>query len=354
MSDRPLRVLVIAVGGNVSQGILKALAKSSLACTVIGSDISELQFGLFSVDRALVGPWAHEDGFLDWLLLTCEREKIDVILSGAEPVLGVLSQHKDLIEARTKAVCLVSDRRIMNIGDDKFETCRWLEAQGLNFPQYAASDDADALSALKERCGFPLIAKPRHGGGSVGVAKIENDRDLEYFSTKQDYLIQEYLGDGAWEYTAGCFCDKNGEVRGSIVMKRELLAGTTYRAVIGDFPEVRKEAERVAVALKPQGPCNIQLRVAERGPVCFEINPRFSGTTPIRAHFGFNEVDAALRHFVLGEDTIDLPFLTRGVALRYWNEIYPDPDAVHALRASGRLDRSSDFDTSIEPYGTHE
>ncbi len=80
-------------------------------------------------------------------------------------------------------------------------------------------------------------------------------------------------------------------------MRRDLLEGTTYRAE-ADFPEIRREAVRIAEALKPMGPSNIQLRMHGGRPVCFEINIRFSGTTPIRARLGFNDVEAALNHYV--------------------------------------------------------
>jgi carbamoyl-phosphate synthase large subunit len=53
----------------------------------------------------------------------------------------------------------------------------------------------------------------------------------------------------------------------------------------------------------------------------FEINPRFSSTTVIRAHFGFNEPEMCLRELVLGEQ-LRTPVTRQGFALRYWDEVY--------------------------------
>ena len=50
---RTLNVLVLGVGGNVSQGILKALAVSKLSCRVIGACIGSLSFGLYTVDQPI-------------------------------------------------------------------------------------------------------------------------------------------------------------------------------------------------------------------------------------------------------------------------------------------------------------
>jgi carbamoyl-phosphate synthase large subunit len=159
------------------------------------------------------------------------------------------------------------------------------------------------------------------------------------------------LGDPAEEYTAGCFSDRDGKVRGVIVMKRDLLEGTTYRAEAGEFPIVRAEAMRIAEALRPMGPCNLQLRLHRGAAVCFEINTRFSGTTPLRARLGFNDVEAALNHYVLGQHASELPVITEGVVLRYWNEAYIMPAAVAEFERRSRLDEPKRFLTYIEDYG---
>jgi carbamoyl-phosphate synthase large subunit len=179
---------------------------------------------------------------------------------------------------------------------------------------------------------------------------VDDADDLAYVRRKPGYLVQAYVGTETEEYTAGCFMDSDGALAPSCVMRRELLAGTTYRATLGDFQAVRAEAERIVAALKPRGPCNVQLRLTEQGPVCFEINPRFSGTTPIRAHYGYNEVNAAIGNFLLDEP-VRLPLVTKGVALRYWNELYVETAAVEALNAAGTLLNPAQYPTEIETYG---
>jgi carbamoyl-phosphate synthase large subunit len=120
--------------------------------------------------------------------------------------------------------------------------------------------------------------------------------------------------------------------------------------VLGEFNDVRAVAEAIVSALKPLGPCNVQLRMTDEGPVCFEINPRFSGSAPIRAHFGYNEAEAALEHFVRGLP-VKLPLITEGVGLRYWNELYPDPGAVAELETRGELRKPYEHDHEIERWG---
>src|SRR4029077_837656 len=66
---------------------------------------------------------------------------------------------------------------------------------------------------------------------------------------------------------------------------------------------------------------NVQLRVTARGPVPFEINPRFSGGVSMRAHFGYNEVEMAVRDLVLDEP-VPQPVTRSGCARRFWGEMY--------------------------------
>lgn len=352
MANTILTILVLAVGGNVSQGILKALARSSINCRVIGTDLDALQMGLYTVDRGYVAPHATDPHFIDWLIHLCREEHVDAILSGCEPVLRVLTQERSRIEAETLSLCFVCSPRVWHICDDKLLTCKWLKENGFAYPAYADPSDPIAVSELLEKTGFPLIAKPRIGGGAHGIILVENKEDLDYVKHKTNYVLQEVLGENSDEYTVGCFCDKDFVVRGSIVMWRELLAGTTYRAVVGLYEEVKQAAEQIATALEVQGPCNIQMRMTQSGPVCFEINPRFSGTTPIRAALGFNEVEAAIRHFLLGGQEVTLPVVTQGIALRYWNELYVHPEEYQQLNEHGVIDPQIKGSHRIERYGS--
>ena len=350
-SPAALNVLVLAVGGNVSHGILKALARSSLPCRVIGADIQPFKCGLYTVDKAVISPWAKDPAFMDWLLDLCRRESIHAILSGAEPILLALSRESERIRLETGAICIVSDPATLDLGDDKLQTCQWLENHGLPCPAYALSDDPRAATELRDRVGYPIVAKPRRGGGMRGMLFAQDDIDFEYVLKRPGFLLQQYIGAENEEYTAGTFADRDGHVRGCITLRRELHTGTTSCAVAGAYPAVTDMAVRITELLRPMGPCNIQLRMHDGAPCCIEMNIRFSGTTPVRAMLGFNEVEAALRHYVLGEPASDLPAVHEGVMLRYWNELYVAGDAAEALQRSGELENPRRWPHEIEGYG---
>jgi carbamoyl-phosphate synthase large subunit len=65
--------------------------------------------------------------------------------------------------------------------------------------------------------------------------------------------------------------------------------------------EILDVCTKIAKNLDVRGAVNIQGRMTSDGFKVFEINPRFSGTTSIRAIMGYNEPDILLRRHLLGE-----------------------------------------------------
>jgi carbamoyl-phosphate synthase large subunit len=110
-------------------------------------------------------------------------------------------------------------------------------------------------------------------------------------------------------------------------MRRELRDGNTYRAFVDDYPELNRAVRTWTETLKPRGPVNFQFRLDGGRPKVFEINARFSGTTPLRAHAGFNEVEMVLRH-VLGGENEPPPAIKRLTILRHWSETVVEPLAL--------------------------
>lgn len=340
---------MLGVGGNVSQGILKSLALSDLRLRVVGACIDARSAGLYLTETAYVSPPAADPRFIDWLFEVCAAERVDAVLSGVEPVLDAIGPEAKRLHDETGAFAVVSGPEALAMGADKLATVRWLAARGLNAPRSADAGDPAAVDELVADVGLPLIAKPRRGKGSAGVLEVADGDDLAYVARRGGYLVQETLGTDEDEYTVATFSDRDGRVRGVTALRRGLAAGTTAWAEAGEFPEVAAEAERIAAELRPLGPLNVQLRLHDGRPTAFELNVRFSGTAPIRARLGFNDVDAALRHFVLGDD-VELAPIASGLALRYWNEIYAPPEAGAALAGEGRLDGGTPAGW-IEDYG---
>ncbi|OQA53714.1 MAG: carbamoyl phosphate synthase-like protein [Candidatus Omnitrophica bacterium ADurb.Bin277] len=107
---------------------------------------------------------------------------------------------------------------------------------------------------------------------------------------------------------------------GPIIFHRYLSAGATYKAEVIHEPALERQIKEIAAKIDPFGPCNIQFRKVKGRVVPFEFNIRFSGTTPMRAFLGFNDVDMALRDLVFKRPPAKLR-IRPGVIFRFWNEM---------------------------------
>jgi carbamoyl-phosphate synthase large subunit len=98
-----------------------------------------------------------------------------------------------------------------------------------------------------------------------------------------------------------------------------LRAGDTYRATPVKNLQISAYVQQAALALGVEGPCNFQLRLDGEQSKIFEINCRFSGTTPFCAQLGFNPVEYYIKH----DRRIPYQYNLRYdvTILRYWAEV---------------------------------
>jgi len=317
-----MNILVLGVGGNVSQGIIKAVRMIDGDKHIIGACISEMNAGYFMCDDWEVSPKCDTNEFIDWLIDICQIQSIDLILTGVEEIISAIDLNLQQLNSETKAFFLSPGNRVLGICSDKLKTCSWLKKNNLNFPDFAKENSLSELKALVKRVGFPMIVKPKQGKGSLGVKLLNDEKELLKYVGDQDNIIQECIGNENTEFTVGCYIDKTSKIH-MIILRRKLSDGKTVFAEVTNNTSITKECERICKALDTKGSINIQLRLnAEGEPVCFEINSRLSGTTAMRANFGFNDVEALINEYLLNKDISHLNSIQQGIAIRYDDELY--------------------------------
>jgi len=328
-------VLVTAVGGrSVGSGILHALLRCGdqtlSRWNLFAADANSFSWGLYMVENHFLLPMANEPHYLEYLLEMVKKHNIHAILPGSEVEVDLLSQHVQSF-ANTQIIC--NDNKLMPLMMDKLFMYTRLNELGIStIPTYPLKEWQTLLS----RFGFPLIIKPYRGtGGSRGVDILLNQSDLNNYLAENNtnYCLQPYLGTEDDEYTVGVLTDKEGLIIDSIVMKRKLLglsllkekkqeaqkiiisSGYSQGYIIKD-KEIQNFCEDLALKLQSKGPLNIQLRKHKGEVFVFEVHPRFSGTTPIRASVGFNEVDILLQNFIYNKKFGRIPYQYNVAAIR--------------------------------------
>jgi carbamoyl-phosphate synthase large subunit len=121
-------------------------------------------------------------------------------------------------------------------------------------------------------------------------------------------------------------------------LRRDLRDGNTYRAYRDSKSDkYDNQIKEIAEKLNPDGPVNFQFRILNGKPIIFEINGRFSGTTPLRSFFGFNEVEAILKNYLFG-DEIKIPELKKGLVFRTWSDIFIEEEEFSELTTNKKLE----------------
>jgi len=347
-----IRVLVTAMGGGGhGEQILKALRTAEKGrYWIAGADANPACPQFDMVDQRAVLPLANSPAYMDELFALISRYRIQALFHGCEPELRLFAKHRQEIEA-LGVFLPVNPTPVIDLCMDKEKTNRRLLELGFEAPRFAVVEGDADLASIDW---FPVVVKPSlGGGGSANVYIAQNPCELaglaKYLNLGANdikFFLQEYVGTPDAEYTVGVLHDMDGQYINSIAVKRMLtgqlsirtsVANTTGRRELGPrlvissgisqgeidrFPEVAETCQAIAKAIGAKGPVNIQCRVVNRVVQVFEINPRFSGTTSLRAMVGYNEPDVLVRKHLLHETVpVGFPY-GKGLILRNLTEHY--------------------------------
>ncbi|MBU0495627.1 MAG: NAD-dependent epimerase/dehydratase family protein [Chloroflexi bacterium] len=306
---------VTAVGGGIGQAVLRALACGNLRVRTVGLDLSPLSPGLYWADAAyLVPPVSDEPAYIQRLLDICARESLDIIIPGLEFELEPLARHRESFAARGCTV-IVSSPRAIQLCRDKHALGRFCQTRGLPFVQTWSLAEAQQQG---DELAFPLMVKPRLGGGSVGARLVFSDDELRAIPADNDLVVQPYLPpedarrvppfgrlDQSGEISAQFLVGASGEVLGDFISVNRLKDGVPIEVLPDPDSPARSEGLRLVTALAAEGvrgPINLQGRLTPAEVRFFEANARFTGLTGVRAALGYREVDAAIHALALGQE----------------------------------------------------
>ncbi len=333
---KPVRVLVTGAGSAVGQGIIKALRIGCVPVSLVAADIQPMNAALFRADEAVLIPKVENPGALPTLIDLFQKKRIDVVMIGSEFDLMFFAENKKYIENKTGALVIVSPEKTAQIADDKWLTAEFLRERGLPYaPSYLPQNASDAICKAAE-WGYPVVLKPRTGTSSRHVYVADSATSLQaLLPNVSKPMIQKLIAPLQHglsnEYTCSVFKTMDDTVLGPFTARRTLHAGHSRIVEVDDYPELHSLLLAIGKELEIMGSLNIQLMVGDDGPVPFEFNARFSGTTAVRAYFGFNEPEMAIRHFFLKEP-LKKPDIKRGMAFRYDEEVFVDGVTSQEIR----------------------
>lgn len=346
---KKINVLVTGVGGGgVGEQILKCLRMSSLKYHIIGCDMNRNSMGLSQVDKAYLVPPANKPEYIENILKICKENNVQVLFHGSEPEMKVLSINRQVFQDYGIFLPL-NPENVIETCMNKYLTMDFLQESGFAIPKYWEIKVENDLSKIDV---FPVILKPSiGGGGSVNTFIAQNREELSLFGKYllqiyEQFLAQEYVGCIHSEYTVGILHGTDGTYINGIAVKKNILSGLSNKTCvanrtnrkelgnilavssgisqgeIGRFEEVIAPSKEIAKKLGCTAAINIQCRMQDNKMYVFEINPRISGTSSLRALVGYNEPDILIRQNILGEKTetnfpYDSGYIARGLSEKY-------------------------------------
>ena len=333
-----VKVLVTGVtGGGVGFGILETLMNAGYQA--FGADVTAYSVGLIKAKKGFVVPLATDSRYLDAIQSICAKNGINLVIPGSEAELFELTKNTSQFESRGILV-IANDHALIKNCRDKWDMFLMFKNEGIPCPDSALPE---SYGQFIGKHGFPILLKQRTGSGSRNLFVAKNEQDYVFYSKRLNeekipFILQEYIGEGADEYTVGVVCRKDKSVVGSITVHR-LLSGLSSKqktsagkatveistgisqGIVEDNELIQRQCEDYAKKLGVTGPANFQGRLVNNVFIVFELNPRFSGTTPFRAGVGFNDVDLVIRDR-LGEVTKKPEFKKGIIVLRSLENVF--------------------------------
>lgn len=308
---------ISCIGSGVGQSVVNSLKHSRLPLRTIGLGTNPFAFGAYDCDSYDYTKSIYALDYIDDLLAKCVKHDIHLLIPGLDDETLIIAQNARKFElAGVKVICasfdfisLCRDKELMskelNPIADVFVKCFQKETL---LQEIAAG-----------RASFPFIAKPRGGFASRGIEILIAESDLS--KVNEEHIIQElavpHAGDPHREsYLKQIKQNKNpqvaeisvqlvyspdGKLLGRMASYNKLNNGVPIEVLPFDNDYVWGVIDSLTpyfLKLGLVGPVNIQGRLTDAGLKIFEINPRFTGITGLRALMGFNEVEACVKEWL--------------------------------------------------------
>jgi D-alanine-D-alanine ligase-like ATP-grasp enzyme len=234
---------------------------------------------------------ADRQGLIEAALEVAKDHKVTGVLTYEELLVTVTAEVAEHLGVRGLSVEGAQNCR------DKSRSRAALADAGIAQPQYALVHDLDEAIEAAARIGYPVVAKPRGMGASVGVVQADNPDSLRAaFAVAErarragppvyeDGVLIEELVDGAEISIDGAVF--GGQYR-PFCLARKQLGAPPYFEEVGHLVDAADPlavepalqtllAEAHRILGVQDGVTHTEVRLSSHGPVIIEVNARLGG-----------------------------------------------------------------------------
>ena len=267
---------------------------------------SDYTIALKHADGYFISPLIYNKEYIPSIIDFCKKNSITVLLSLFDIDLYVLALHaQDFVDAGIELVLAPAD--FIRICNDKYETYKFILSLGLKSARTYLSIDKVKEAMSKGQESYPIIIKPRWGMASMGIYKVENDEELDFFSRKSykdifsSYLKYEssMTKEAPIIYQQVIKCEEYGldvlnDLKGNYIktfakQKVTMRSGETDLGRTADSKPFEEVGRKLAEASGHHGILSVDCFKDTDGTVYVnEMNCRISGHYPLAYLAGFD------------------------------------------------------------------
>jgi len=278
-----INFLILSAGRRVEliKRFRNAIEKENVSGKVVAVDISESAPAIYFADCFEIIPRISDKEYIAAIIDVCNRHNVSLIIPTIDTELLKLDENREFIEDSTSAKLLLSRTDVVTVCRDKINTYKFFVDNG-----FGTAGLIDGKMIENGEYKFPLFIRPVDGSSSINTFKVNNKKELDFFTEYIDKpMINEFIS--GTEYSVDVFCDFESNPV-SIVPRIRLAmrSGEIAKGRISMDRDIIDDVKRLIEVLKPVGHITVQLMKTEDGIKYIEINPRFGGGAPMSIDAG--------------------------------------------------------------------
>lgn len=266
---------------------------------------SAYTIALKRADGYFISPLIYDPEYIPSIIKFCKDNDVRVVLSLFDIDLLILAQNADVFKDNGIELIL-APADFVKICNDKYSTYQFITSLGLKSPKTYLSTVAVKNAIANGELNYPVIMKPRWGMASMGIYKVENDEELDFFTrrcnkdifgsylkyesamTKDEAIIYQEVMSGE-EYGLDVLNDLNGNyIKTFAKQKVTMRSGETDLGRTADPSPFVETAKKIAEKSGHHGICSVDCFLNNGEIYVIEMNCRISGHYPLAYLAGFN------------------------------------------------------------------
>lgn len=326
MANNNLPVIVTNAKNRVSYNIIKSLGKKNIDVYAADSMPRSMSFfSRYSKDYFLYpSPFNDSYGFVDFLNKRAAALNAGVLIPVHEETY-LIAKHKDRLSSDLRTV-IPSYEQIL-ITHNKDRCGQFAGELGIPVPQTYRVDELKSAYNKMAYLHYPLLIKPKQGGGAWGITQINSSNELKVLLSQDSYYglpwerficQQKVLG----ETHCVAMLFREGEIKAKVTYKQirdyPVTGGQATLRVSISNPTAEDYLFELLKKLKWHGVCQADFVVEKETQIPFliDINPRFWGSL-VQAIASGVDFPYLIYRIAVDGDIEPIPSFKTGVTTRW-------------------------------------